>query len=124
MNLPNAPIDLDAISKRNGETVLAYLKLTLMRQPGDTPDPVEASALMKGLVEALKDASILGAEVEKLRRQRQKVRDIHAPENSSDPSAPGAYCTGCSLHGARVMWPCPTFKATQDEQAPGFGGLL
>lgn len=124
MNFPNTPVDLDAISKRNGETVLAYLKLMLMRQPGDTPDPVEANALMKGLVEALKDASVLGAEVEKLRRQRQQVRDIHAPENSSDPSAPGAYCTGCSLHGARVMWPCPTFKATQDEQVPGFGGLL
>lgn len=124
MNLPGAPIDLDAISKRNGETMIAYLKLAFTRQPGATPDPIEASALMKGLVEGLGDTAALGSEVQRLRGQRQKVRDIHAPENSSDPAAPGAYCTGCSLHGARVMWPCPTFKATQDEQAPGFGGLL
>lgn len=124
MNFPGAPIDLDAINKRNADTMIAYLKLTIMRQPGDAPDPIEASALMKGLVEGLGDTASLAGEVQRLRTQRQKVRDIHAPENSSDPAAPGAYCMGCSLHGSRVMWPCPTWNATQDEQPSGFGGLL
>lgn len=124
MNLPGAPIDLEAISRRNAETMVAYLKIAFVREPDATVDPAEGSALMKNLLEGLGDNAALAAEVKRLRAQRQKIRDIHAPENSSDPAAPGAYCTGCSLHGARVMWPCPTWKAAQDEQPAGFGGLL
>lgn len=124
MNLPGTPIDLEAISRRNAETMVAYLKIAFVRDPANAVDPAEGSALMKNLLEGLGDIATLTAEVKRLRSQRQKVRDIHAPENSSDPAAPGAYCTGCSLHGARVMWPCPSFKATQDEQAASFDGLI
>lgn len=124
MNLPGAPIDLEAISRRNAETMVAYLKIAFVRDPDNAVGPAEGSALMKNLLEGLGDTAALAAEVKRLRNQRQKVRDIHAPENSSDPAAPGAYCMGCSLHGARVMWPCPTFKATQDEQAASFDGLI
>lgn len=111
---PTAPIDLDAIGKRNAETVVAYMKMTLLRTPETMPTPEEANTFMKNVLEGLGDNSMLTAEVKRLRGQRQKTRDIHSPANSSDPAAPGAVCTGCSVYGARVAWPCPTWKATED----------
>jgi len=122
---PTAPIDLEAIGKRNAETMVAYLKVALLGGPEHVPSTEEASSLMKGLVEGLGDTAKLTAEVKRLRDQRQKTRDIHSPANSSDPAAPGAICTGCSVYGARVAWPCPTWKATEDSNpASSFGGLV
>lgn len=121
---PNAPIDLDAISKRGAETSFAYLKMALLRQPGQEIDPADGAALMKNFIEVLKDNAVLTGEVKRLREQRQKARDIHTPINSGDPAAPGAVCGGCSVYGARVMWPCPTWKATEDERPAAFNGLL
>jgi len=122
---PTTPIDLDAISKRNEDAVVAYLKLTLLRAPGETPDREEARTFMKNVLEGLGDNNILAVEVKRLREQRQKIRDLHPPVNSKDPAAPGAICTGCSVYGARVPWPCATWRATEDPVvANPFGGLL
>lgn len=124
MNFDTGPIDIDAISKRNAETVVTFLEMSLVREPDQQPDPEKASAFMKNVLEGLSDTARLAGEVKRMRDQRQKVRDIHSPANSSDPAAPGAICTGCSLHGARVMWPCPTWNATEDPRTPAAGGLL
>lgn len=122
---PTAEIDFDAISKRNADTLVGYLKMTLLRAPGEMPDREEANTFMKNVLEGLGDNNILATEVKRLRDQRQKIRDLHPPVNSKDPAAPGAVCTGCSVYGARVEWPCPTWKATEDPVvANPFGGLL
>lgn len=112
-----AAIDLDAITKRNADAVVDFITLTF-RAPGETPDEALAQTFMKKVVEGLGDNSTLVGEVKRLREQRQKIRDLHAPANSHDPAAPGAICTGCSLHGARIDWPCATWKATEDGDRP------
>lgn len=117
-----AAIDFDEITKRNNDTAVTLLKL-MFRRPGELPDEEDGKDFMKGVMAGIHDNLVLIAEVKHLREKRQKIRDIHSPANSGDPNAPGAICTGCSLHGARVMWPCPTWNATED-RASGFGGLL
>ena len=106
-------IDLDAITRRNSDAVVDLVTLTF-RAPDTAPDPEVAQAFMTKVIASLGDGSSLINEIKRLRDQRQKVRDIHTPANSHDPAAPGAVCTGCSMYGSRVEWPCPTWKATED----------
>jgi hypothetical protein len=104
-------LDLEEIRERNRRCTETAVRVMLLRE---TPSEAEGSAFGMLLIESLKDVATLGAEIEKLRSSRQKVRDIHVPQASSDPSIPGAICTGCSVHGVMVVWPCATWKAMED----------
>jgi hypothetical protein len=119
-----ATIDFDEISKRNAETTVALLEL-MFRPDGEMPDENASKDFMTGVIAGLQDNLALIAEVKRLRERRHKIRDLHSPANSGNPAAPGAICTGCSVYGARVMWPCPTWNATEDPNPmPGFGMSL
>lgn len=107
-------LDVDRIGRRNADTIVSLLKMTLLSPSGEMPDDAEAHAFMKNVMDGLKDTAQLIGEVKRLREQRQRLRDIHAPANSNDPASPGAICTGCSLHGSLVAWPCPSWNATED----------
>lgn len=110
----SAALDFDEITARNRDTTVNLVKLMFLGSPDQEPSAAEGEALMKSLAMGLSDTMKLIGEVKRLREGRQKIRDIHSPANSNDPAAPGAICTGCSLHGSRVAWPCPTWNATED----------
>jgi hypothetical protein len=104
-------LDLDEIRERNGRCVEAAVRVMILRE---TPSDAEDVSFGRLLIESLRDVTVLGSEIDRLRASRQKVRDIHVPQASSDPSVPGAVCTGCSVHGVMVAWPCATWKALED----------
>lgn len=102
--------DLEAIRTRNSAVIVSVISMTLGVK---TLADVDPSLLWKQIMESLADVAVLGAEVNKLRDQLRTIRDLHSPAASGDPTFQGAICTGCSLEGARVAWPCPTWKATE-----------
>ena len=104
----NAQLDLGPVKERNADLIMRVVELTLLRK---TPTPDEGMAFWKNLITALTDTCDVIGEVERLREGRQRARDIHIPQASADPAVPGAVCTGCSVHGALVAWPCATWKA-------------
>lgn len=107
------PIDLDEISKRNVAVLVSVIELTF-RPPGSPlPSAATADGLWKQMLACLGDTPVLVGEVTSLRNRIQQVRDIHVPIASGDPSFAGAICTGCSLHGDRVAWPCATWTAIE-----------
>lgn len=103
-----AQLDLGQVKERNADLIIRVVELTLLRK---TPTHDEGMAFWKSIIASLTDACDVIGEVERLRETRQKTRDIHMPQPSADPDVPGAVCTGCSIHGARVAWPCATWKA-------------
>jgi hypothetical protein len=103
--------DLDEIRERNRACTEAVVRLAILRE---TPSDGEGPVIRGLIVKSVADVAVLGSEIEKLRAGRQKARDIHMPQTSSDPAVPGAICTGCSVHGAVVAWPCATWKALED----------
>lgn len=50
------------------------------------------------------DAGLLRVEVNGLMAMRQQIRDLHVPMNVNGK----AVCTGCSVEGGQVPWPCAT----------------
>jgi hypothetical protein len=99
--------DLDEIGKRNADFLVTYIKLSFSA-PGTEPDPEMAQALPKKLIQALTDQAALLSEVKRLYGVLEGFKRGHMPL-PGDPGAP-VLCTGCSLHGARVLWPCETYK--------------
>ena len=116
MNAFAPPVDLDEIRTRNGALTIDLVKMLFRGQSDDLPPDVDPKALWQQIIAGVGDVSTLSAEVDRLRAQRQRVRDLHAPLNSPDPAAPGAVCTACSAHGERVGWPRSTWAATEDRR--------
>jgi hypothetical protein len=104
-------LDLNEIRERNRRCAESIVRITFLHE---VPSQSEGDAFWEALIKSLADVASLGAEIDRLRASRQKVRDIHVPQASSDPSVPGAVCTGCSVHGVMVAWPCATWKALED----------
>ena len=105
------PVDLAVIRERNSACITDLVTMTVLRK---MPSAAEGPAMWERLVESLRDVVVMGGEIERLRAGRYKIRDIHAPAPSGDPSVQGAICTGCSLHGSLVTWPCVTWNAVAE----------
>jgi hypothetical protein len=93
--------------------------LTVLRK---APSAAEAPVMLERILKSLEDVAMMEGEIARLRDGRYKVRDIHAPAASGDPKVQGAVCTGCSMHGSIVTWPCPTWNAVADLRSGGAGG--
>lgn len=58
----------------------------------------------------LKDAAASLGEISRLHHELEQLQRKHMPL-AGEPGAP-VVCTGCSLHGAQVPWPCETYAFT------------
>lgn len=100
--------DLETISKRNADSLMSYLKCSLPG-PGGARDEASAVALLRGLPQAMADQLMLMAEIKRLYDALEGFKRAHMPL-AGEPGAP-VLCTGCSLHGAQVPWPCEVYSA-------------
>jgi hypothetical protein len=99
------PFDLEAVTTRNAEFLMTYIS---MAQPGGADDRVKAR-LPQQLSGWIGDSADLITEVQRLYGVLRSLRDQHLPL-AGEPGAE-AICTGCSLHGTRMPWPCETYRA-------------
>ena len=109
---PNAPFDADASGKAIGGAISSLIKLSFPT-PGAELDPDAAAAFMTTITEALAAAGHALAEVKRIRGALTAMRDGHRPRPHTDPTAPGALCDACSLHGALITWPCTPWTAAE-----------
>jgi hypothetical protein len=99
--------DYETISKRNADFLITYLKMSFLA-PGTEPDPGVMEELPKKLTQLLTDQVLLLGEVKRVHAVLEGFKGKHMPL-AGTPGAP-VLCTGCSLHGAQVLWPCETYK--------------
>ena len=99
--------DLSTISKRNADNLMSYLKCSLPG-PGGARDETAAIALSTALPQSMTDQLMLLAEVKRLYEVLDGLKRTHMPL-AGEPGAP-VVCTGCSLHGAQVPWPCEVYS--------------
>jgi hypothetical protein len=99
--------DYESVSLRNGDFLVAYLKMTFAAA-GAKPDPDAARGLHEKLMQSLNDQALLLGEVKRLYDVLEGLKRRHMPL-AGEAGAP-VLCTGCSLHGGRVPWPCETYK--------------
>jgi hypothetical protein len=100
--------DYETVSKRNSEFLVAYLKLTF-GSAGGALDEAAAESLSGKLMQSMTDQLMLLGEVKRLYEVLDGFKRGHMPL-AGEPGAP-VLCTGCSLHGAQVPWPCETYQA-------------
>jgi hypothetical protein len=107
---PNKPYDNDTTMKTVSG---ALIKLVMMgfRDPATPPSDVDGEELMTAIREGLLGGTLACAEVNRMREALKVLRDAHRPRPHADPTAPGALCETCSLHGALIVWPCETWRA-------------
>lgn len=111
MNLdPNAPFDITASDKAIGDALVSLVTLSF-RQPGEPIAPEAGQQFFEHVKDAIFAGSMACGEIKRLRADMAAIRDAHRPRPHADPSAPGALCEACSLHGALVSWPCATWTA-------------
>lgn len=105
-----APFNLDTAQKDIGEALLGFLRISL--DGASLKDDPEAG---RQIFESIKDSIVAGlgacGEVKRLYEALTGLRDTHRPRPHLDPTAPGALCAACSLHGALITWPCETWTA-------------
>lgn len=103
------PFDLDASNKAISTALVSYITFSLS-QPGErTAESVQQ--MLTDIQNAITAGSAACAEVGRMRTELAALRDQHRPRPHADPSAPGALCEACSLHGSLVQWPCQTWQA-------------
>lgn len=100
--------DYETVSKRNADFLMSYIKLSFGRQ-GGAADEADAHALFAGLPQSMTDQLMSLSEVKRLYEVLEGLKRKHMPLAGE----PGALvlCTGCSLHGAQVPWPCETYQS-------------
>lgn len=101
--------DLDSASTQIGAAVAGVIKMTF-RPPGQQPGEKASKELFDSILHALVAGGSACAEVKRLRGGLARLRDNHRPRPHADPTAPGALCQACSLHGALVPWPCEPWQ--------------
>lgn len=115
---PAAAFDVEAANRTIGESMVNLVKL-MMPMPGSEPDPELANSFMTSITTALAAGSGAVAEVKRLRADLAQMRDSHRPRPHADPTAAGALCEACSLHGALTAWPCGTWTSVERILAHG-----
>lgn len=103
------PFDLDAATTQIGAAVGGVIELTF-RPSGEVPTPEATKSVWDAMLGALQAGSSACAEVKRIRGALTDFRDSHRPRPHADPTAPGAICDGCSVHGALVNWPCAPWQ--------------
>lgn len=109
---PAAAFDADAAHRSIGDSMVTLVKL-MMPIPGAAPDPELASSFMTSITTSLAAGSAAVAEVKRLRTDLAHLRDSHRPRPHADPTAAGALCEACSLHGVLAAWPCSAWTAVE-----------
>lgn len=99
--------DYDAISQRNAQLLTAYLKATLLSGGAEPSEEVQKD-IAERIQQSMTDQLGLLAEVKRLYGVLDGFKRSHMPL-AGEPGAP-VLCTGCSLHGAQVLWPCETYR--------------
>ncbi|MFJ6667466.1 hypothetical protein [Streptomyces sp. NPDC091383] len=105
---PPAPFNVDTATKAISAALIGFVRISL------DPSVKDDRAAGDEIIGAIKDAILVGssacAEVKRLQDVLAAMRNRHQPRPHLDPSAPGALCAACSLHGALITWPCDTWK--------------
>jgi hypothetical protein len=96
--------DLEAVTKRNGDFMVGYLKMAFGREEPDFKEKFTSR-----FQQFVTDAASSIAEIQRLYVLLDGLRRRHMP-HPGEPGAP-VVCTSCSMHGGQVPWPCETFKA-------------
>lgn len=101
-----APFDYEAVSKRQADFMLAFLK-SVLGGPDPSTGPDAARVFKDGFNKFLADAGDSLSEVKRLHDRLNELKSRHMPF-AGTPGAP-AKCTTCSMHGAEVAWPCEVY---------------
>lgn len=99
--------DYDTVSKRNAQFLAAYLKAAFMSGGAEPSEEVQRD-IAERIQQSMTDQLGLLAEVKRLYEALEGFKRAHMPL-AGQPGAP-VLCTGCSLHGAQVPWPCETYR--------------
>lgn len=99
--------DFEQINKRNAEFLVTFVKLSLTGARGDMAEPLAVS-LFAALPQSLCDQSMALVEIKRLYDVMEGLKRHHMPL-AGEPGAP-VLCTGCSMHGTQVPWPCETYQ--------------
>ena len=106
-----APFNLDTTQKTISAGLVGIVRI-LLDGASLKGDPQAAQQIFGEIKDALIAGSSAYAEVKRLHGSLTALRDQHKPRPHADPTAPGALCNACSLHGVLVAWPCETWTAT------------
>ncbi|MFI5973567.1 hypothetical protein [Streptomyces sp. NPDC051452] len=106
------PFDLDKVNTALADAVLGMVRM-MIREPGTTPSPAEAKAVMESVRQGLMAGSQACAEITRVRTDLAALRDSHRPQPHADPTKPGALCSACSVQGSIITWPCGTWSTAE-----------
>lgn len=102
------PSSYEETSARMGEFFLTYMKAMLGDKALLDSGPEN---IMNVFGQFITDSTFMVGEVDRLRKVLQGMLTDHLP-HPGEPGAP-VICGYCSMHGARIEWPCGTYKAAQ-----------
>jgi len=111
--------DLDAANKTIRDAFLGFIKIMIPAPESERLSPEDARRIMNDAISAMSAGSNACGEVTRLRNTLSELRDKHRPRPSAHPSAPGAICAPCSLHGVLITWPCETWTTTEQALTHG-----
>ena len=107
---PPAPFDYTIVKERISNA--ARTLMTAMIIPAEAErlmtDEIAGKQFADQLIHLVGDAMSTAGEVRRLYGRFEELQRKHVPF-AGEPGAP-AVCTGCSLHGVPVPWPCEVYN--------------
>ena len=107
---PTAPFDHATVKERISRAGLTLVKAMIIPAEAERLMADESAGAKFGdqLMHLVGDAMSTSGEVGRLYGRFEELQRKHAPF-AGEPGAP-AVCTGCSLYGVQVPWPCDVYN--------------